>query len=215
MKTTLALLLMVLLSSGLAAQTVFQVPGYSIGNQIALTIANESPSDKLEGLTIKAVRHSQVVKMTTAIAMIKLLPPKAEADVVFRFDVGREAKINAKDTLLFQVSDKNGGNWSKSIIISFVPPTVFALEQNFPNPFNPSTTIYYQLPALARVSIRIYDILGREVRALIEEEQEAGYHQIPLDATNMASGAYFYRMEAYASNGSGSFREIRKLMVLK
>lgn len=75
-------------------------------------------------------------------------------------------------------------------------PTEFALRDNYPNPFNPATTIKFELPKDAFVNITIYDNLGREVQKLVNTQMEAGYHSVVWDATNFASGVYFYKMTA-------------------
>ena len=74
-------------------------------------------------------------------------------------------------------------------------PSAFALHQNYPNPFNPSTTIQYALPQESRVTLTIYNLLGREVTQLVDEVQGAGTHSISFDAGNLASGTYLYRIE--------------------
>jgi hypothetical protein len=88
-------------------------------------------------------------------------------------------------------------------------PTTFALSQNYPNPFNPTTTIKYDLPQASHVTIKLYDILGREVSTLVNEKQEASFRQATWNATNFASGVYFYRLQA------GDFVGVKKLMLLK
>lgn len=80
------------------------------------------------------------------------------------------------------------------------------LMQNFPNPFNPSTVISYQLPFNAMVTVKIYDMLGREVRTLVNANQESGTYSVSFNASNLASGIYFYVLRA----GSGS-NEMTKL----
>ncbi|HUN66320.1 MAG TPA: T9SS type A sorting domain-containing protein, partial [Bacteroidota bacterium] len=75
-------------------------------------------------------------------------------------------------------------------------PENYGLDQAYPNPFNPATTIRYQLPADSRVTLRVYDLLGRVVQTLAEGVQEAGYKQLSWNASNFASGLYFYRLEA-------------------
>ena len=75
------------------------------------------------------------------------------------------------------------------------PPAEFVLHQNYPNPFNPTTTIRFDLPEESHAYMDLYDILGRRVRVLIDEEKPAGTHSFMLDATGLASGVYFYRMK--------------------
>ena len=89
------------------------------------------------------------------------------------------------------------------------PPREFKLYQNFPNPFNPSTVIKYQLPADVHVVLTIYDILGRQVSRLVDEAQKSGYYEIPFDASRLASGVYFYRLNA------GQFTDIKKMIIMK
>jgi hypothetical protein len=73
-------------------------------------------------------------------------------------------------------------------------PARFALEQNYPNPFNPSTQIAYALPQSAKVSLRVYNLLGQEVARLVDGVQPAGQHVAPWNAGNLGSGMYFYRL---------------------
>ncbi len=88
-------------------------------------------------------------------------------------------------------------------------PDEFALEQNYPNPFNPSTTISYILPRQSNVSLKIYNILGKEIAELINENQTAGKYSVNFDASSLSSGIYFYTLKT----GAKSFT--RKMMLLK
>lgn len=88
-------------------------------------------------------------------------------------------------------------------------PTRYWLGQNQPNPFNPVTTIRFALPEPGRVTMKLYDVAGREVRTLVDEELPAGWHGTVLEAQGLASGIYFCRMEA------GEFTDARKLLLLK
>ncbi len=98
---------------------------------------------------------------------------------------------------------------TKQFIFSYTGPKEFKLEQNFPNPFNPTTTIQYQLPQDAKVTLKVYDILGSEVATLVNEEQEAGYKEVKFNGSNIASGMYVYRLH------SGNFVSTKKMMVVK
>jgi cyclomaltodextrinase len=96
-------------------------------------------------------------------------------------------------------------------------PAVASLEQNYPNPFNPTTVIRYQLPALSGVEgpgasnviLKVYDVLGREIAVLVNEVQQPGLHQVTWNAAGLASGTYFYRLNA------GSFTATKKLILLR
>ena len=98
-------------------------------------------------------------------------------------------------------------------------PKEFALYQNYPNPFNPVTNIHYGIPNKSHVNIKIYDLLGREVRTLVDKEQEASYYNIIWDSkdnfgNNVSSGMYLYKIVAY-SDGRGVFVKTRKLLLLR
>jgi len=88
-------------------------------------------------------------------------------------------------------------------------PQVYSLEQNYPNPFNPSTTIRYQLPQDGLVTLKIYDILGREVTTLVNEEKTKGRYEINFNASNLASGVYLYRIKV------NDYVAIKKMILLK
>ncbi len=76
-----------------------------------------------------------------------------------------------------------------------VPPADFALAQNFPNPFNPSTTIRFEIPSPGFVTLKVFDVLGREIATLIQDRMAAGEYSVPWDAASCASGVYYYKLE--------------------
>jgi hypothetical protein len=103
-------------------------------------------------------------------------------------------------------------------------PKDFALHQNYPNPFNPRTVIGYQLPVSGDVTLKVFDVLGREVATLVDEYKEAGYHEVefnsvsgignlPAGRQGLASGIYFYQLSA--TGGVGSFIATKKMILLK
>ncbi len=88
-------------------------------------------------------------------------------------------------------------------------PDIFAIFTNYPNPFNATTSIEYNLPNSADVIIEIFDILGQKVETLIQGEQPAGYYHVVWDAKYRSSGVYFYRIQA------GEYSQARKMLLLK
>lgn len=88
-------------------------------------------------------------------------------------------------------------------------PAFFSLNQNYPNPFNPSTIISFSVPIKSHVTLKVFDILGREVATLVSEEMSAGNHSQQWNAVNISSGVYFYRLQA------GSYTETKKLVLLR
>ena len=95
-------------------------------------------------------------------------------------------------------------------------PTTFSLAQNYPNPFNPITTIKYGLPFSSNVKLKIFNVLGQVVATLRDEEESAGYKQIEWNSSAVASGIYFYRLDATSTNdASKSFTQVKKMLLLK
>ena len=88
-------------------------------------------------------------------------------------------------------------------------PFVYSLKQNYPNPFNPVTTIEFTLASAGKVELKVYDILGREVKTLVNDFKEQGSHRVDFNASNFASGIYFYTIR------SGDFRDVKKMILVK
>ncbi|HTP11973.1 MAG TPA: T9SS type A sorting domain-containing protein, partial [Bacteroidota bacterium] len=107
------------------------------------------------------------------------------------------------------------GNWDTAVATGVRPPDrqslpgSVVLEQNFPNPFNPSTTIGYALPRGVHVTLTVFNILGQQVATLVNEYQQAGFHQSRFDGAGLSSGVYFYRLSA------GEYSSTRRLLLLR
>ena len=93
-------------------------------------------------------------------------------------------------------------------------PKEFRLEQNYPNPFNPTTTIIFMLPKSSDVTIKIFDLTGREITTLLNEEMQPGEYQIVFEAQDFPSGVYFYRIKTN-TEGSPTFVKTKKMLLLK
>ena len=109
-------------------------------------------------------------------------------------------------------NDKGAANFLGTVKLNEgikVVPTEFAIHQNYPNPFNPTTQINYSLPKSSFVSLKVYDVLGREVATLVNQTQNNGSYNISFNANNLASGVYFYKLEA------GDFISIKKMLLVK
>lgn len=102
-----------------------------------------------------------------------------------------------KYTYRLKQVDYNGGiNYSEETEVNYNAPTGFVLEQNYPNPFNPATVIKYNIPIKAQVTLRVYDILGKEISTLVNEEKEQGAYSVQFNAFALSSGIYFYQLKA-------------------
>jgi hypothetical protein len=135
------------------------------------------------------------------------LPATGFNGIVFALDTGNTTtalKLENVQVTMGKPLVIDGVNSDGSLL-----PIVYSLSQNYPNPFNPTTTINFSLPKGSKVTLNVYDILGRVVRTLINGEYPAGYHKVEFNGGSMASGVYFYRIEA------GGYVNVKKLMLLK
>jgi peptidoglycan/xylan/chitin deacetylase (PgdA/CDA1 family) len=112
----------------------------------------------------------------------------------------------------------NDGHYKYSSIIEVevtFAPSYYSLEQNYPNPFNPSTRIKYSIPFESNVSLIIFNSLGEAVKELTNEMQVAGTYEVNFNRSGLSSGVYFYSIEAISRDGSQSFRETKKMILMK
>jgi hypothetical protein len=112
-------------------------------------------------------------------------------------------------------NDFNGKyTYSEEIEINFTGFLFFSLDQNYPNPFNPNTSILFNLASESKVSLKVFDLLGQEIKQLVNSNLTAGHHTVEFDASQFNSGIYFYRLEAIGSNGE-SFSAVKKMIFTK
>jgi len=127
-----------------------------------------------------------------------------------------DAKLNSgKYKYRLKQIDYNGNFVFENLsnVVEIGIPSRFNISQNYPNPFNPVTKIDYDLPFDSKVSIRIFDISGREIQKLVNEQKPAGFYTVNLNAENLASGMYFYRIEANGNNQN--YTKMMKAMLIK
>jgi len=125
--------------------------------------------------------------------------------------VERNVKAGKYSYRLKQIDRDGKFSYSQEVEVEVgSAPKVFALMQNFPNPFNPTTEIRYQIPEVSHVTLKVYDVIGREVATLLNEELAAtGYHSIRFDASRLSTGVYIYTLRA------GNFVASKKLLLAK
>ena len=125
------------------------------------------------------------------------------SDIPIALDIYSEGHLFWSDTFSTQVFLAGTGDVESGI------PQEYLLEQNFPNPFNTVTTIRYAVPTRSKVILTVYNLKGAEIARLVEADKQAGYHEVHWNAETLASGIYFYRLQA------GDFSSTRKLVLLK
>ena len=125
---------------------------------------------------------------------------------------------NGTEGFIFTATDLNGVSLNDTIMVTVLPlieiPVKYAFHQNYPNPFNPVTTLRYDIPENSHVNITIYDMLGRQVKTLINQTQDTGYRSVIWDATNdygklVSAGIYLYQIQA------GEYMQTKKMVLLK
>jgi hypothetical protein len=142
---------------------------------------------------------SSTVRATSATSMMRAYYSNSVAGCSQTSSYSRTYKANLKITI---------GTPTNITNLNQIPET-YSLSQNYPNPFNPVTKIGYAIPKQGLVSLKIYDVLGREAAVLINEEMQPGYYSVDFDASYLSSGVYFYKLEA------GTFNEVKRMMLIK
>ncbi len=141
----------------------------------------------------------------------------------FKFEGTNELKVN---DIVYIFSNKEDEMASLPIVFigntitgiddkNIKSPNQFILSQNYPNPFNPVTTISYYLPFESRIKIEIYNVLGKTIRTLFDENQNSGNHNITWNASGFSSGVYFYKIFAVSLDGEKKFSSVKKMLLLK
>jgi len=113
------------------------------------------------------------------------------------------------DSNIYAVSPSFSISTTVGVVNTEIIIREFALLQNYPNPFNPTTTIRFSVPSVQQVSIKIYDLLGKEIAMLMNEQKQTGEYSVQFNGDHVPSGMYFCRMQA------GSFVSVKKMLLMK
>ncbi|MBK7630313.1 MAG: T9SS type A sorting domain-containing protein [Ignavibacteriales bacterium] len=120
------------------------------------------------------------------------------------------SKKDSKQYFRLKQVDFNGAfEYSSSVEVEGITPTIFSLKQNYPNPFNPTTKIGFTLPTESNVKISIYNLIGQKVDEIVNSKFSAGNHSVAFNADNLSSGIYLYKIEA------GNFTSVKKMQLMK
>ena len=185
----------------------YHVPFGSSGNRIEFAIPADlfAPASEAK---VGCIEKPESFHLSPASQLISHIHQYTDRTAVFALSVDKVAPTNKKQDMRFLVkTDRGELQMTIGIIVDL--PEKFELFQNYPNPFNPSTIISYTLPHDDRVIIKVYDILGREAKTVVDEVQEAGYKVITLDATQLASGVYFCKLQV------GTVVDTKKLVLVR
>ncbi|MGA9294256.1 MAG: T9SS type A sorting domain-containing protein [Ignavibacteriaceae bacterium] len=150
----------------------------------------------------------------------KINTESLEGSKQVRLRITAEDNFNGKCALIESSNDENSDKLAKGNIkeINYKDLAVvkdYGLEQNYPNPFNPATTITYQLPKDGIVTLKVYDMLGREVASLVNGYKTSGKYSINFNADNLSSGVYIYQLKINNFAGGDGYTATKKLMLLK
>lgn len=184
------------------------IPFASHNNIIELSIANTSTINT-SGVIVTATKFPTWLHIANAKYKIETIKTGETSAAKFTFSIDKSAPINKAEQITFTIANSNGEQWTKTLSLQVAAPERFELFQNYPNPFNPTTTISYQLPTHSLVTLKVFDVIGREVVELINEEQSAGSYEVKFDASKFSSGIYFYALQ------SGNFVQTKKLVLIK
>ena len=196
-----------------AAGQVWQIPFGSTDNTISLSIQNNA-NIAAKNVSVTFNNVPSWLKFKSDAVVIKNIAADSSGDAEFMFSVDKRAPVGKDTTLTATIRTSDGQSWTKRIKVSVSAPKDYKLYNNFPNPFNPSTKIAFELPKLSHVKLMIYDIAGREVAQVVDADYPAGYTELTWNGINrngslVASGVYFYRIN------TDKWNKVMKMMMVK
>lgn len=198
---------------GYSSNKVWQLPFASTGNTISISVLNSSAVEA-KNVSVTFNNPPSWFQLKSDAVLLKSIPALSSKDAQFEFSIDKNAPTGKDTTLTATVSIPNGQKWTREFRISVQVPKDYKLYNNFPNPFNPTTKIAFELPRTSHVTMVVYDITGSEVARIANGEYPAGYSEVTWNGLNdngehVSSGIYFYRISA------GSWSKVMKMMMLK
>ena len=188
--------------SAQAPSPVHELPFASNDNTIELAIENDAPV-AMGAINVAAEHLPGWLTFKSENLTLRGLAAGQKETARFVFAVDKQAPVGEKQMIVLIVTGTGTGNrrWTREITVTVAPPSGVDLFQNFPNPFNPVTHVGYVLRVNSHVRLSVYNLIGQEVAALVEGEQEAGYHQATWNASSFSSGPYIARLVARERGG--------------
>ena len=203
---------MILAQPATESSSIHTVPFASTGNRIELVVANTG-AYTASGIAVNAVEVPSWLGLSPSHRRLAALAPEAEVAVGFGFSIAPDAPVAVTTPLVFEIIAGTTVLGVKRLLVQVEAPQEVDLKPNYPNPFNPSTQLAYELPEAAEVRLRVYNILGREVARLVEEEQKAGRYEVNWEASALASGVYLARLEVVALTGRHTQKQQMMLLI--
>ena len=207
MKLLISLILLLFLINT-PAQNIYNIPAGSSNNKLEIKI-NNTTDKTYTGIILTPSALPGWVKVKEEFVSINEISPASGETAVLTFAVSLDAPLNSEEELSFLIQTKEGKTLNKTFSVKVTLPDKFELNQNFPNPFNPSTVISFSIPSEVKVILKVYNILGEEVQTLVNEVLKPGVHNIDFNASHLASGVYFYRIDA------GNYTSLKKMILMK
>lgn len=202
-----------LLKCAVVAQSVHHVPFASQGNVLEVSVRNGS-SATTGRLAVRVTEAPSWLTFLPSACTLQNIPSGAPAVAEFTFSVLPSAAIGQNAKVRLTVVDATGAEWQKEVGLIVDPPNDFRLLEAFPNPFNPATTVSFDLPERAHIELRAYDLIGRMVTVLTEGELAPGRHQRTWNASGLATGVYLLVLEA-TQEGGATVRMERRVVLAK
>lgn len=215
MKSTIKFFVLLFMNISLAQSnlhsemSVYQLTPGTKNNQLILELFNQSETLAANNIKVNLEKIPSSIVFTSDFQEATSLQPSELKEIQMSFDVMRNINSFAVDTIKIILSGCDKILYEKSFIFNYATPKEFNLEQNYPNPFNPITKIRYEVPIRSKISLKVFDILGKEIRTLVDQVQDAGYYEIDFNASGFSSGIYFSRPE------SDSFMKTIKMTLVK